>query len=289
MTPHETFQKFIARQLSLVHESGGVTRFELYHAAGDTSERIQMFPVVVGESTSEDLATDILDVATQDRNARASSQPERYGLAAFIEGDEQPVGQSIITLEGTKSLSTLATTFEDTEPPNAKGVTGQLMRHLEQTQKTMLGIVDVTTGRLMHDLSAARAENAQLRAQHEEVRALREEALDGKQARELQGAQAIQKAKRIDQIGGMLVTMVPMVLSSFFSAKGKPGAQASAMEQAIKALLGNLNEKEITGIFSSLSQPNQMALMQLYKTFKDEVKLEDKGKPKILQACEDAA
>lgn len=288
MTPQESLQKFIARQLLLVHESGGVTRLELYHAAGDTSERLQMFPVVTGESTSEDLATDIFDVAVQDRNARASSQPERYGVAAFIDGDEQPVGQTIVSLEGTRPIAS-AITFDDTEPPNIKGVTGQLMRHNEQMMKVMLGLTEVTTGRLMSDLTATRGQLDRMMSQAEEVRALREEALDGKQTRELQGAQAIQKAKRIDQIGGMLVTMAPMVLASFFGGKGKPGAQASAMEQAIKALLGNLNEKEITGIFSSLSQPNQMALMQLYKTFKDEVKLEDKGKPKILQACEDAA
>lgn len=288
MTPQESLQKFIARQLLLVHESGGVTRLELYHAAGDTSERLQMFPVVTGESTSEDLATDIFDVAVQDRNARASSQPERYGVAAFIDGDEQPVGQTIVSLEGTRPIAS-AITFDDTEPPNIKGVTGQLMRHNEQMMKVMLGLTEVTTGRLMSDLTATRGQLDRMMSQAEEVRALREEALDGKQTRELQGAQAIQKAKRIDQIGGMLVTMAPMVLASFFGGKGKPGAQASAMEQAIKALLGNLNEKEISGIFSSLSQPNQMALMQLYKTFKDEVKLEDKGKPKILQACEDAA
>jgi hypothetical protein len=288
MTPQETFQKFIARQLLLVHESGGVSRLELYHTAGDTSERLQMFPVVVGETTSEDLATDILDVATQDRNARASSQPERYGLAAFIEGDEQPVGQTIITLEGTRTIAS-AITFDDTEPPNIKGVTGQLMRHNEQMMKVMLGLTEVTTGRLMHDLTATRAQLDRMQDRAEEVRMLREEALDGKQERELHGAQAIQKAKRIDQIGGMLVTMAPMVLASFFGAKGKPGAQASAMEQSIKALLSNLNEKEISGIFSSLSQPNQMALMQLYKTFKDEVKADDAQTPKILRACEDAA
>lgn len=288
MTPQESLQKFISRQLLLVHESGGVTRLELYHAAGDTSERLQMFQVVTGESTSEDLATDIYDVAVQDRNARASSQPERYGVAAFIDGDEQPVGQTILSLEGTRPVAS-AITFDDTEPPNIKGVTGQLMRHNEQMMKVMLGLTEVTTGRLMSDLTATRGQLDRMLSQAEEVRALREEALDGKQTRELQGAQAIQKAKRIDQIGGMLVTMAPMVLSSFFAGKGKPGAQASAMEQAIKALLANLNEKEINGIFSSLSQPNQMALMQLYKTFKDEVKQEDQGRPKILQACEDAA
>jgi len=288
MTPQETLQKFIARQLVIVHESGGVSRFDLFHAAGDTSERLQMFPVVSGETTSEELAGDIYDVALQDRNARTSGQPERYGLAAFIEGSEEPVGQSIFVLEGVKSMTSIVT-FDDTEPPSIKGVTGQLMRHNEQMMKIMLGLTEVTTGRLMSDLTATRSQLDRMQERAEEVRLLREEALDGKQARELSGAVSIQKAKRMDQIGGMLVSMAPMVLSSIFAGKGKPGAQAGAMEQAIKALLANLNEKEITGIFGALSAPNQMALMELYKTFKSEVKQDDQSKPRILRACEDAA
>lgn len=288
MTPQESLQKFIARHLVLVQDGGGVTKFELYHASADTPERLQLFPVITGESLSEELAQEIYDVAMQDRNVRASSTPERYGCAAFVDGDEQPIGTMAFVLEGVKSLATM-TTFDDTEPANFKGLVGQQMRHNETMMKTMLAMTEVVTGRVVSENQALRARVNTYELREDETRAAKEAALDMKQEREIAGATSLQRAKRMDQIGGMLVSVAPMMLSAIFGKKGAAGAQSSAMLEGAKAFLSELDASELEGILTALKPAHQMTVLSMYKTFQESVKKDDETKPAILRACESAA
>ena len=289
MTPQEIIQRFVSKQLTIVYgEHGGVERFELFHAAGDMPERLQIFPVVIGETRSDELATEIFDVANTDMQSRVSQGPERYGVLAIVTGEDGPVGQVSFQFEGRTSK--FGVTFDESEPPNIKGQTSQLMRHTEEMHKFAGKMMEATVGAILAENKRLAEKVTQYEQLHEETRKLRDEALDRRDERELIQAKQLMRAKREDQLGGMLLSMAPMLLATFFGAKGNAAAASSAKELAVKQFLSELDEKEVTGIFSALTPPHQMALMQVYQSFKSEAVKEDKEKPYILRAAsEDAA
>lgn len=283
MTPQEILQKFISRQLSTLDDGRPVVRFELFHASGEQSERLQIFPIITGETKSEDLAAEVFDVAMTDRNTRDTTNPERYGLLAFVAEEPDYVGQTSFQFEGKPNRFSAA--FDDTEPPNIKGQTAQSMRHSETMHKMMVQMSEATVGSVLTENARLRQRITELEMREDEVRRKRDEVLDQADERELRNAKQLMRAKREDQFGGMLLSMAPAVLATVFGKKGLPGAASSAMEQAVRSFMQNLDEKEISGILGALKPQNQMVLMEVYKNFRHEAVIEDKGKPKILRAA----
>lgn len=287
MTPEESIQKFISRQIGLVFESASVCRFDLLHASPESAERLQMLPFVPQETRPEELATEIYELAQADARSRVSSTPERYGVTAHVEGQEEPVAQMSFVIAPTTGR--FGNLFENSEEPNQKGQTGQLMRHTERMHQMMLQMTDVTLGRLMQENLQLRGELDKYRSRENETRELYDAALDAKEERELRQASAVMRAKRIDQMGGLLVSIAPALLASLFKSKGLPAAADTAATSAIKQFMGELSETEIKGVLSALSPTHQMALIEVYRSMRTEQSDEDKEKPAILRASESAA
>lgn len=286
MTPEESIQKFIARQIGIVFEDASVSRFELLHASPESAERLQMLPFVPQETRTDELATELYELAQADAKARCSATPERYGITAHVEGQAEPVAQMSFVIAPTARFGSL---FENSEEPNQKGQTSQLMRHTERMHQMMLQMTDVTLGRLMAENLQLRGELDKYRARENETRELYDAALDAKEERELRQASALMKAKRIDQMGGLLVSMAPALLASLFKSKGLPLAADSVGASAIKQFMGELSEAEMKGILSALSPTHQMALIEVYRSMRADSVEEDKDKPAILRASESAA
>lgn len=286
MSPQEIIQKFLQRQVGVVYGTEIVSRFELYHVGSEGSERVQVFPFVPSETRVDELAAEIFDIAENDAQSRQSSTPERYGLSGFIESDANGVGQVSFSFEAKSSRFS---DFESSEGPSQRGQTSQLMRHTERMHQMMCQMTEVTLGRLMQENVSLRLELDKHLKREDETRQAYNAAMDLKDEREIKNAEALMVAKRKDQMGGMLLSMAPAILSQVLGGKGMKGPASTATEIAVKQFMGELTQEEISGVLKALSPSHQMALLEVYKTLRTESKQADEGKPRILRASEDAA
>lgn len=266
MTPLDIITKFVTRQLNLIQVDEPVTKFELFHASGDAAERLQIFPIITGETKASELAAEILEVAETDVSTRKSSQPERYGVIALLENNPEPVGQTSFMFEARKAAFDM--TFEDSEPPNTKGHTGQMMRQNETMHKLVIQMSQSTAGSLLAENQRLREEIQKYRDREDESRRVYDAAMDLKDEREISTYRQKQRINREDQLGGMLLTLAPSIIGQFLGKKGLGEIAGAAEAVALKQFITELDEKEITGVFTALKPPHQMALMELYKTLK---------------------
>lgn len=247
--------------LSEITEDGGASFLELWHnQSGEEGERISRAQIP-DEADAEEIAGEILELAQRDAQTRMSGLPERYNVRYFLGDNQQHEGYYpfLIVSENASRF-----TGDPTDPPTEKGLVGQLMRHLEASQRMMAQVVEVTTGRLIRDLETERQARAVLEKERVATVELREYLLDRKLERDKEQAAAVVALGHREKVMQTAVQMLPVVLSNLMP-KGLPAAKAS--EVAISQFINGLSAQEVSGIMSSLEPKNQIVLSQVIASF----------------------
>jgi hypothetical protein len=281
MAPTPTLIKWLTRFLSELTEDGPITRFELLHKVeGERTERLDVWQNPSDAARAPDeLAREIQDTAESDLNARTSGQPQRYIVCAYRGEDPEPAAQHAFL---QRSAMQLGKRSEDTEPPTDKGVIAHFLRHDENVHRLVLSSSDSLVGKLANEVDRERT--ARIKAEElnwsmfEKYQLL----LDKEQERRIEEAKELMKARRVDELMGVVTALIP-ILATRFLGGAQPGpalppavpALASPelvdpKDRAVREFFAGLSETEISSVLGSLSSSNQIALAELHRAFSEE-------------------
>jgi hypothetical protein len=279
-TPTPALIKWLTRFLSDITEEGPITRFELLHKVeGERTERLDAWQNPSdGARAPDELAREIQDTAERDTAARTSGQPQRYIVCAYRGDDPEPAAQHAFLLRPTMQLAKRA---DDSEPPTDKGVIAHFLRHDENVHRLLLSSSDSLVGKLANEVDRERT--ARIKAEElnwsmfEKYQLL----LDKEQERRIDEAKELTKARRVDELMGVVTALIP-ILATRFLGGAQPGALlplvAPALappelvdpkDRAVREFFARLSETEISSVLGSLSSSNQIALAELHRAFSE--------------------
>jgi hypothetical protein len=279
-TPSPALIQWLTRFLSDLTEDGPITRFELLHTVeAEHTERLDVWQVDMQHPREpHDVAQEIVDAAERDVQSRISGQPQRYAVYAYRGDEELHESQHAFLLRPHFQATRHG---EDSEPPTEKGVIAHYMRHDENVHRLLMNANESLIGRLAQDLERERG--ARLKAEEfnwsmfERYQAL----LDKEHERRIHEAKELMKARRMDELMGVVTALIPILATKLIGNTPQPanapqvvGAQPQAelvdpKDTAVRQFLGNLSEAEISSVLGCLSSSNQIALAELHRSFMD--------------------
>jgi hypothetical protein len=274
--PSQNLVKWLTRMLADITEAGAISRFELIHKVeGEHAERLDVWRCDSDSPRGpDDLGQEMQDAAQRDAQSRVTGLPQRYVVFAFRAQSEEHESQHAFLVRPGSHLSRLG---EDSEPPNEKGVIGQSMRHGESMHRLFITGGEVLIGRLSNELEKerdARAKAEQLNwSFFEKYQAL----LDREHERRVTEAKELMKARRVDELMGVVTALVPILATKLLgNAPAQTGGQpqlgttveaADPKDLAVRHFFSCLSETEITSILGCISNSSQIALAQIHSSF----------------------
>jgi hypothetical protein len=273
-------ENWLVAQIADPGNRGPVSRIELYHTVEESpAERIQVFEVEEGIDVA-DLAQSIWDMAENDAGTRALGMPQRYVIWSYRGESSEMDSQFAFALRGKAITRSNMEMGDASDPSTERGHVGQMMRHNESLHRMMMLMNDATNGRLIAELQAERQLRSEIEGRWMEAIKLTQELLDRKSERELFEARELAKSRRHDELMGLFTSMLPVMASQFLGQKGFGSSATATMRDAgIGKILKNLSEEEAMGILNSLKGQNQLAFMELYKSYAAQDAAEEAKKP----------
>ncbi|HWA70699.1 MAG TPA: hypothetical protein VG937_00120 [Polyangiaceae bacterium] len=279
--PTPALIKWLTRFLSDLTEEGPVTRFELLHKIeGEHAERLEVWR---NQSDSprdpEEFGQEIQDTAERDLQTRTTGQPQRYVVYVYRGELTQHESQHAFLLRPPLQL---AKRGEDSEPPTEKGVVAHYMRHDENVHRLLMSAGDSLIGKLATEVDRERG--ARLKAEElnwsmfEKYQLL----LDKDHERRVAEAKELMKARRMDELMGVVTALLPIFAARFIGGQqSQPPAQlvqstvpappelVDPKDAAVRHFFACLSETEISSILGCLGSSNQIALAELHRAFSD--------------------
>lgn len=278
--PSETLVKWLTRMLADITEAGAISRFELIHKVeGENAERLDIWRCDSDSPRNpDDLAQEVQDSAQRDAQARVTGLPQRYVLFAFRAQIEEYESQHAFLVRPGSHLSRMG---EDSEPPTEKGVIAQSMRHGESMHRLFISGGDVLIGRLSSELDKERDARAKAEQLNWSFFEKYQTLLDREHERRVTEAKELMKARRVDELMGVVTALVPILATKLLgNAPARAGEAAqlgSALQTApdpkdlaVRHFFSCLSETEITSILGSISSSSQVALAQIHSSFTSE-------------------
>jgi hypothetical protein len=124
----------LARWVRSVWHTKRIQRLELHHLSTGGRDHVQTWAQTDISGKEVDLVMqEVWDAASHD--AQSFKGPQGYAIFVFEEGRQQPM-RRMFKMQGTEWVDDGET---ETEPANAKGHLGQLMRHNEAYARLAIG------------------------------------------------------------------------------------------------------------------------------------------------------
>jgi hypothetical protein len=273
--------KWLKIEIANLGEAGSLSRLELYHVVeGEGSDKIQSFTPEEGQEVDL-LAQSIWEIAEHDSTTRTAGMPQNYSIWAYRGESTEPSSQHRFVLRGKNTIGLGA---ESSEPATDRGERSQQMRQLENQHRIIMNMATELSGRLSSEIERERSRRERSEDRMMELLDTHQQLLDRRQERDLERARAEAKERRMDMMADFLMTMAPLIVAKLISGKdGLSGLAGSARDQAIGKLLKSLSEEEIMGVFNSVKGQNQMALLELYKSYREDDEKAQNEKPSLFQ------
>jgi hypothetical protein len=274
--PSQNLVKWLTRMLADITEAGAISRFELIHKVeGEHAERLDVWRCDSDSPRSpDDLGQEMQDAAQRDAQSRVTGLPQRYVVFAFRAQSEDHESQHAFLVRPGSHLSRLG---EDSEPPNEKGVIGQSMRHGESMHRLFITGGEVLIGRLSNELEKERDARAKAEQLNWSFFEKYQTLLDREHERRVTEAKELMKARRVDELMGVVTALVPILATKLLGptasqTAGQPqlGPTAEAADPkdlAVRHFFSCLSETEITSILGCISSSSQIALAQIHSSF----------------------
>lgn len=262
--PNEQLIRWVSRHVSDITPEGKIHHFELCYDGAEGMLRIEKFACYPEEGAeasdlidATEMSTHIHGVAEEDARSRRGPI-HRYRVLAYRGDDVDHESMTSFTVQGRALLSVESVT----EPGDERGVTGQLMRHLEQTQLTMQRVIDATMNKLVGDLEDERARRLALEKTHFDTLALRERLLTDEEERITRRESETRRQERLDAFMQVFMAQVPMLLTAAAAAFSKSGAGA-AIGMKLKSFISSIDEDKLASFATTLSPEQQSQLFEL--------------------------
>lgn len=257
------------------------THVEVSHLNGDaTLTQVGSYPVPsLDELQIGELAG--LLVMTACEHASLLQGLQVYQLAACWQEGERIAAHStmLLRVEGRGDDGLLS----PSEPANERGITGQLMRHLEAQAKISALVQGTAMTHLQKMLLASTQRVERLEADRIGSLELIEKFLTGTHARELATMKEERNQKRLDH-GAQLLGMLTPTIAAGIAKKAGLGEITAAMDTAALAMwLKSLTHEQFSGLLQRSTQEQAAVLLSAYKRLalagEPEAAAADDGKP----------
>jgi hypothetical protein len=278
--PGQNLVKWLTRMLADITEAGSISRFELIHKIeGEHAERLDVWRSDSDSPRSpDDLGQEIQDSAQRDAQSRVTGLPQRYVVYAFRAQSEEHDSQHAFLVRPGSHLSRMG---EDSEPPTEKGVIAQSMRHGESMHRLFISGGDVLIGRLSSELEKERDARAKAEQLNWSFFEKYQTLLDREHERRVVEAKELMKARRMDELMGVVTALVPILATKLLGGgasrtgepaqlAGTPPAASDPKDLAVQHFFACLSETEITSILGCISSSSQIALAQIHSSFTSE-------------------
>ena len=275
--PSQNLVKWLTRMLADITEAGAIGRFELIHKVeGEHAERLDIWRSDSDSPRSpDDLAQEMQDAAQRDAQSRVSGLPQRYVVYAFRAQSEDHESQHAFLVRPGSHVSRLG---EDSEPPNDKGVIASEHAPRRAGAPPAHHGGEVMIGRLSSELEKERDARQKAEQLNWSVFEKYQSLLDREHERRIAEAKELMKARRVDELMGVVTALVPILATKLLgSAPGRAGEQpqlGAAVESApdpkdlaVRHFFSCLSETEITSILGCISSSSQVALAQIHSSF----------------------
>jgi hypothetical protein len=171
--------------------------------------------------------------------------------------------------------------MQSTEAPTQRGLTTQLMRHLEVQFK-------VGTAATAQTMAALQRENARLTELVESYMVKQVELITTvetmhtqRHERELASATALMKQDALRELMNKGMHLLPMIVNSIAKKRDVLPANTTPIEQMVHSLVATLTPKQMEGLLGQLNTEQQATLLSVAQAmFKFEVKSNDDGTPR---------
>jgi hypothetical protein len=273
----------LARWTRGVYMSGGrkPERFELRHDSQSGEHRVDGWDaesVAAQDMSPDQLAEVILERAQED--AAHYRGPQKYAVVVYREnGDGTYDARTFLRCQGGNP--DLNDTIEETEAPNERGQTSQMMRHNEALMRMHLeGTREMM--RFMKDIaSEVRAENMHLRQREKDTIDAYAAFQDKRDERALAMKREALKEKMADQMFDKANILIPIALGKLLGTggggkdgKGSPHVEAAVFQDVLFSLFKSFDQEQIAAITMGEKpirlRPEQMAgFHKIYETLKD--------------------
>jgi hypothetical protein len=278
--PSPALIQWLTRFLSDLTEDGPITRFELLHKIeGEHAERLEVWQIN-SQSPREphDLAQEILDTADRDVQSRTSGQPQRYVIYVYRADSDLHESQHAFLVRPSLHVIKLG---DDSEPPTEKGVISHYMRHDENVHRLLMSANESLIGRLAQDLERERGARQKAEEVNWSMFERYQALLDREHERRISEAKELMKARRMDELMGVVTALLPILATKFIgnaqpaaanpqvAATQPPPELVDPKDAAVRQFLGSLSEAEISSVLGCLSSSNQIALAELHRSFTD--------------------
>jgi hypothetical protein len=265
--------------LADITEAGAISRFELIHMVeGERAERLDLWRSDSDSPRSpDDLAKEVQDSAQRDAQSRVTGLTQRYVVYAFRAQSEEHESQHAFLVRPGSHVSRLG---EDSEPPTDKGVIAQSMRHGEQVHRLLMTAGDVMVGRLSSELDKERDARQKAEQLNWTVFEKYQSLLDREHERRITEAKELMKARRVDELMGVVTALLPILATKFLGStpvRGNeppqqlgPASESTTPDPkdlAVRHFFSRLSETEVTSILGCISSSSQVALAQIHSSF----------------------
>jgi hypothetical protein len=276
----DKFLKWLIRQFAHLTEKGRICRVDLMHTIeGEGADRCGRWDPEEGQDI-EMLSQEIWECAEHDASTRSAGTRQRYVVLTFDRPDVlDPVASFpfVITSRGMPGYL-----GDNSDPPNEKGVTAQLIRQVENQHRIIMHSASAQAMELERERAARmKAEDRAMSMLEKE-----QELLDRHAERQIETAKNLMRAKRQDDMMAVLIGLAPLVAAKFLGGNegiGKLAEAGAARSMAIGQILKNLSQEEAIGIMQSLKGTNKMAFLELYKSYAEEDEKTQAEKPEVLR------
>jgi len=277
--PSPALIKWLTRFLSDLTEDGPVTRFELLHKIeGESADRLEVWQHSQEKSREpEELAQEVQDAAERDMGSRTTGQPQRYVVCVYRADSAQHESQHAFQLRPPLHF---AKRGEDSEPPTEKGIVAHFMRHDENVHRLFVSSGEALIGRLATEVERERSARVKAEELNWSMFEKYQGLLDREQQRRVEEAKELMKARRVDELMGVVTALLPILATRFLGGQQpalalQPGVTNALpapetidpKDAAVRHFFSRLSETEISSVLGCLASSNQIALAELHRAF----------------------
>lgn len=275
-------QKWLREAADDLTDQGPFTLLRLFHAIDGDPEGtlMQQYRLARGTLEQPEFAQQVWDLAEHEASTHQGAQ-QRFVILLYRTEESDYEARYPFVMRGRSTFRNQM--GDDSTPPTEAGWQAQMLRHDSEAHRMMLLQSGAMAERQELELARKTAQIEALENRHMKTLLLQEELLDRKMERELRQGVEENKAKRMDQVAGMVMSFVPLLLGGLAGNKGSAAVSANARDMAVGNILKGLSEQEFFGIYNSLSPENQLLFSELYKSYREQDARDQKQKPQILQ------
>lgn len=282
--PDQKLVKWLEETGKDITGAGPFVRLELLKAVdGSPPQLMQTIPFSEEAGANPDIsAMQIWELAEQEV-ATLYGVHHRFIILAFRNDTDEY--ERRFPFKITKNRTTDNQLDGESVPPTETGFTAQMLRHDSETHRLNMLLSgahaersESTIARLSNDLD-------RLQERHMKVLLLQEELLDRKAQRDLNFSVELQKAKRSDELKGMVLGFAPLLFAKLSGGRmiNQTPIATFARDMAVGKILKNLSPEEVGKVMNGLKSENKVAFWELYQSYGTDDAAEQAQKPEPLR------